>query len=299
MQAHIDSARTLAGSDVSPAIMKVLCADPKDVGAFLGPIVASSKTIPVTRAFDDLYYLGTDFVGSWALSTSKGIILFDALNNTKDAQEIIEPGMRAVGLDPAQIKYIVVMHGHGDHYGGAKYLQEKYRAKVIMSAADWAFAPRWLAEWTKAGGPAAAARFGDIPNRDLTFADGQKLKLGNTSVTLYVTPGHTPGTLSAIIPVKDNGKSHTLSFWGGTALPSDLAGKRQYEHSVERFLKIMEKAKVDGVVSNHPFIDGTSDKVKMVPARKAGDPNPFVMGREAVGRYMGVHLQCVRAAELR
>lgn len=299
LTAHIDSATMLAGSDVSPAIMKVLCSPQKEVSAFLAPILASSKPMPPTAAFDQLYYLGMDFVGSWALKTSDGIILFDALDNTAEAQTIIEDGMRKVGLDPAQIKYIVIMHGHGDHYGGAKYLQEKYHAKVFMSAADWDFAPVWLAAWTKAGGPAAAARFGEIPTRDQNITDGQKLTLGKTTVTIYITPGHTPGTLSAIIPVTDHGKKHVISFWGGTALPPDLAGKQKYQQSVERFVGIIDRAKVDGVISNHPFIDGTSDKVIKIQSRGPKDPNPFVMGHEAVMRYMGVHLQCVKASELR
>ena len=64
-------------------------------------------------------------VGSWALNTSDGIILFDTLNNTEEAQRIIEGGMKTMGLDPTRIKYIVIMHGHADHFGGAKYLQDK------------------------------------------------------------------------------------------------------------------------------------------------------------------------------
>jgi metallo-beta-lactamase class B len=297
--AHIDSARALAGTDISPAIMKVLCAEPKEVGAFLRPIMANSKPMPATRAFDDLYYLGMDFVGSWALNTSDGIIMFDALDNAQEAQDIIEPGLRAVGLDPAQIKYIVVMHGHGDHYGGAKYLQDKYHAKVLMSAADWDFAPRWVVDYTRAAGQAAIDKFGPIPARDQAITDGQRLTLGGTTVTFYVTPGHTPGTLSAIIPVKDRGIPHLLSFWGGTALPPDLAGKQRYEQSLERFMAIVDTANVDGVISNHPFIDGTSDKVVRIGSRQPGEPNPFVVGHPAVNRYMGVHLQCTRASELR
>jgi metallo-beta-lactamase class B len=299
LAAHLDSARMLSGSDISPAIMKVLCAEPKDIGAFLAPIAANSKPMAPTRAFDQLYYLGMDFVGSWALKTSDGIILFDALDNTAEAQSIIEGGMHTLGLDPVQIKYIVIMHGHGDHYGGAKYLQEKYHPKVFMSAADWDFAPVWLAGYAKVVGAAAAAKFGDIPTRDQIITDGEKLTLGNTTVTLYLTPGHTPGSVSAIIPVRDHGKDHVISFWGGTALPPDLAGKQQYQKSVERFLGIIDQAKVDAVISNHPFIDGTSDKVLKIQSRGPNDPNPFVIGHDAVMRYMGVHRQCVEAAEAR
>jgi len=247
------------------------------------------------RAFDDLYYVGTDFVGAWALTTSGGIILFDAMNTTQDARDVIEPGMRSLGLDPARIRMIVVMHGHPDHFGGAKYLQEKYGARVYMSAADWDFAPQWLG----AAGAAVAARYGPVPTRDATAADGQRLTLGGTTVTLFVTPGHTPGTLSALVPVTDGGRRHLVSFWGGTALPNDLAGKRQYEQSVARFSGIVDSANVDAVISNHPFVDGTTDKVVTMRTRRPGDPNPFVVGRDAVRRYMGVHLQCTRAAVLR
>jgi metallo-beta-lactamase class B len=298
LQAHLDSARALAGSDVSPALSTVLCGDPKALPAFLAPIVATSKAMPATKAFDQLYYLGMDFVGAWALTTRDGIILFDALDDAREAEQVIDGGLRSLGLDPAQIKYVVVMHGHGDHYGGAKYLQDKYRAKVLMSAEDWAFAPGWLADYAKASA-AAAARFGPIPGQDGAIQDGQRLTLGGTTVTFYVTPGHTPGTLTAIIPVTDGGVPHTVSFWGGTALPPDLAGKQQYERSLERVVKLVDAAKVDAVISNHPFIDGTKDKVVRIGARKSGEANPFVIGHDAVMRYMGVHLQCTRAAELR
>lgn len=297
--AHVDSARALAGTNVSPALLKVLCADPAEAAAFIGPIAANAKLMPPARAFDNLYFFGTDFVSAWALNTPDGIILFDALNTTREAQDVIEAGLRSLGLDPSTIKYVVIMHGHGDHYGGAKYLQEKYGAKVLMSAADWDYAPRWLADFTKAGGPAAAARFGDIPTRNESVTDGQKLTLGGTTVTLYVTPGHTPGTLSALIPVTDDGTPRLVSFWGGTALPADLAGMRQYERSLERFLGIVDTAKVDAVISNHPFIDGTTDKVVKMGARRPGEPNPFVIGRDGVRRYMGVHLQCARASQRR
>lgn len=299
LQAHLDSAKTLARMDVSPAILKVLCEDPKTVPLFLAPIVASSKIIAPTKAFDDLIYLGMDFVGSWALNTPDGIILFDALDNEQEAKDVIEGGLTKLGLDPARIKDIVIMHGHADHYGGAKYLAEKYHAKVYMSAADWDFAPNWVVDYTKQVGVAGMAKYGPLPTRDQSITDGQKLSLGGATVTFYITPGHTPGTLSAIIPVKDGKQTHILSFWGGTALPADAAGKAQYEKSAERFLKIVDAAKVDGVISNHPFIDGTSDKVKLMAARGAGQPNPFVIGHEAVLRYMGVHLQCVRATQLR
>jgi metallo-beta-lactamase class B len=295
LRAHLDSARALAKNDVSPALTTVLCGDPKALPAFLGPIVANSKPMAPTKAFDQLYYLGMDFVGAWALDTPGGIILFDALDNAREAEDVIEGGLRTLGLDPARIKYVVVMHGHADHYGGAKYLQDKYHANVLMSAEDWEFAPKWWASYPKTG----PVQYGEIPARDGTLPDGSALTLGGTTVRFRVTPGHTPGTLTALIPVTDRGTPHLVSFWGGTALPNDLDGKRQYERSLERVIRTVDSAKVDAVISNHPFIDGTKDKVVAIRTRGPNDPNPFVIGHDAAMRYMGVHLQCTRAAELR
>jgi metallo-beta-lactamase class B len=82
------------------------------------------------KLFDNLTYIGFNDVGAWVVPTSAGIILFDTLNSTDDAMKVIEPEMQKAGFDPAQIKYILVGHGHADHFGGASYLQMKYHAKV-------------------------------------------------------------------------------------------------------------------------------------------------------------------------
>src|SRR2546429_5824821 len=64
-----------------------------------------------------------------------------------------------------------------------------------MSAADWELLGRNASPWPK-------------PRRDLIATDGQRLTLVDTTLTLYLTPGHTPGTISTLIPVTDGGKSH-------------------------------------------------------------------------------------------
>jgi metallo-beta-lactamase class B len=131
------------------------------------------------------------------------------------------------------------------------------------------------------------------------LADGERLTVGDTTVTFYLTPGHTPGTLSAIIPVTDHGTPHLLAFWGGTALPDAPAAKQEYRRSVERFIGLVEAAGADGIVTAHPFVDGTLEKAARLRRRRPGDPHPFVIGRDSVRRYMDVHLRCVQAAELR
>ena len=63
-------------------------------------------------------------VGAWLITTPKGYILFDTLDNAKEAKENIVDEMVKNHLDPKQIKYIIFGHWHGDHTGGAHYMQQ-------------------------------------------------------------------------------------------------------------------------------------------------------------------------------
>src|SRR5436853_6195898 len=90
------------------------------------------------KVFDNLYYVGTQLQSMWAITTSEGIILHDTAYDYM-VEEQVDKGLRKLGLDPAQIKYVIVSHGHGDHYLGAKHLQQTYHPRIIMSEADWNF----------------------------------------------------------------------------------------------------------------------------------------------------------------
>ncbi|MFO1247654.1 MAG: MBL fold metallo-hydrolase [Alphaproteobacteria bacterium] len=87
--------------------------------------------ITPTKLFDNLYSVGQNEVSAQALVTSGGIILFDTLSSEDEARNILVPNMIALGLKPQDIKYVVISHEHGDHYGGAPYLQKTYGAKVV------------------------------------------------------------------------------------------------------------------------------------------------------------------------
>ena len=237
------------------------------------------------KVFDNLYFVGMNEVSAWAVNTTDGIIVLDALYDYSVDDEIAE-GLKKVGLDPTHIKYVVVSHGHGDHSAGAKYLQDRFKAHVLLSATDWDLLDRSR---------------GVRPARDMVASDGQKLALGDTTITMYLTPGHTPGTLSYLIPVKDNGRSHLVAEWGGTAFnfPRTPENFRIYAASAERFGDIVAKAGADAIISNHTTYDGSPRKLPALKARKAGDPNPYVIGADAVKRYLTVAAECAKAWELR
>jgi len=209
--AHVKNARFLAANDLAARNL-VDCSMPPGNAAAGGGALADA---PPTKIFDQLYYLGTNRVATWAIVTSAGIIQIDSLDDAEEAQRVIIGGYRKLGLDPAQMKYLILTHGHNDHFGGAKYLQETYHPRVLMSAADWDMV-------AKLPPPDSGGKFAGVPAREMDITDGQKLTLGNTTLTFYITPGHTPGTVSMLVPVTDTGRRHLLSFWGGSAIPREL-----------------------------------------------------------------------------
>lgn len=302
VESEVAAARRLAGKDFADSLF--LC-EPGNTR--IADMLANGPPwLPPTRAFDNLWYIGNAFVGAWVLKTSEGLILFDANQSEAEVREHLEPGLRSLGLDPADIRYAIITHGHWDHYGGSRYLQERYGTRVGLSAADWDLLDR-----SPPGSLARAPYFGadradrPPPRRDLVVADGQKLKLGDTEVTLLVTPGHTPGTLSALIPVREGGKSYVLSLLGGTAFPRKLEPDEQmggllaFEQSVKRLAELSRKAGAVGLINTHIFVDGSDKRLAHALARKPREPNPFVLGTDKVVRYYGMFQACLRAAEQR
>jgi glyoxylase-like metal-dependent hydrolase (beta-lactamase superfamily II) len=142
----------------------------------------------------------------------------------------------------------------------------------------------------------------------MVATDGQTLTLGDTTVTMYITPGHTYGTISTLIPVKDRGVQHLAAEWGGTAFNwltnrnayitperPDSFWFTTYRTSARRFRDIADKAGADVIIANHTNFDGSKAKLPAVLARKAGDQNPYVIGKDGVQRYMTVAYQCAMA----
>ena len=232
------------------------------------------------RVFDNLYFVGNSSTSAWALTTNAGIIMLEAMSvgNVKDT---VVDGLQKLGLNPADIKYVIVSHGHNDHFGGARYLQQTYGAHVVMSTADW----EHMRTWPQRGTPAP------FPDQDIAVNDGDKITLGDTTVRMVVTPGHTPGTLSPVFPVRDHGTLHKVGYWGGAAfsfLP--VEGLETYLASARRYVDI--DPDIDVELSNHAFADGSLIKMTALAGRKQGESNPFVTGNAGFKRWMNTIIDC-------
>ena len=229
------------------------------------------EALPPMQVFDNLFFLGNGAVSAWLVgSESDGYVLFDALTSNEAAERDIIGGMKTLGLDPAKIKHFIISHGHGDHYGGHRYLSETLGLPVSMSAPDWALVSIL----------GTHPRFGPAPTEGETIEDGQIISLGDTEIKLYVTAAHTPGTISPTITVFDDGAPHQVILWGGTGLNfgPDEVRLREYAKSAARLRDIAREEGVDVFLSNHPARDGSNIAMKALLERQKGDPHPFVKG---------------------
>jgi metallo-beta-lactamase class B len=283
--AHIDAARKLAGDDAwLQAPFNFYCV----AGGARANNAAAPALEPV-KLFDNLYAVGNSEATVYALTTSQGIILIDSGYADRVETEVVA-GLKKVGLDPAAVKFILLGHGHGDHFGGSSYFQEHYGTKVGTTAADW--------DVMYPATPPANAANQVKPKRDLVLAEGQPVTLGDETVTPVTIPGHTPGSLAFIFRVKDGRRTHVAGLFGGTILTVDritTPGVQQYVQSIAHYLDVAKMMKVDVEVQNHAIFDGMPDKLAALKARKAGAPHPFIVTTDRYVKFWSIIAECMQA----
>ena len=306
IDAHISAARAAAGLDYRATFVNLCFAGANPAlanpaaGRLGGAARGAGPTTPDRanwyaspyKVFDNLYWLGTRQHSSWALRTSEGLIILDT-NFAWATQPDIIDDLKALSLDPRQIKYVVISHAHGDHDQGAAELQKQFGAKVVMGGPDWE---------STLQRPATAA--GGVPTRDVTVGrDGMKLTVGDTTIDIIPTPGHTPGTLSYVFPVKDQGRTVMVAYSGGTltgAFGTNGARWDEYIDSQKRIAKAAADAGATVILSNHSEYDNAYTKARLISAkREVGESHPFVVGADAVQRYFTVMIECATASKLR
>ncbi len=304
----VKSAKRAAGLDFPGTFLRICVApDNLDGGAGRGaapPAAGRGAAPPAARAvpdralwyakpykvFDNLYFVGTKIHSSWALTTSDGIILIDTLFDYAIEPEIVE-GLTTLGLDPRQIKYALISHAHGDHDQGAALLQSRYGAKIVMGAPDWD---------STLQRPASAP--GGVPKRDIVVGpEGAKITLGDMTVDMIATPGHTPGTLSYIFPVKDGGRSVVVAYSGGTAFnfPRRAENFAIYRDSQRKMATAAAAARATVVMTNHTEFDRAYDRARIAQLpRAAGEKHPYETDAATVQRYFDMGAACAEAQRL-
>jgi metallo-beta-lactamase class B len=269
---------------------------------------ADDPAIQPAKIFDNVYAIGNVGTVAYVIQTSAGLMMIDALGANQVESDLL-PGFTRLGLDPAQVKTILVAHGHADHFGGSAYFQQKFGSKVYVSAADWTLMetpPRGRGPGAlpppldSARGAVSDSRTAAAPpKRDGELRDGETVTLGNVSVRAVAVPGHTPGSMGFVIPVLDRGERHVAALFGGSWLTPGLLNDeamKTYIASVAHFRQATVDAGADAWLQNHPLMVPFQDWLTRLSSRGRNDMNPFIVGRGEYQKFLDVIEGCSRIA---
>ncbi len=231
--------------------------------------------------FDDLLIIAQKETNCFVLKTSNGLIVIDAIWPSKIVFDAIVDAIKSVSWDPDTIKKLVLTHGHVDHTGCGKYFVETYNAETYLSEVDDIF---WKEHPTKPERPETWKDY----QIDTYIQDGDTITLGDKTIYVYGTPGHTPGCLSYIFPVKEAGETHMAALWGGTTPPWTKNGVKQYLKSLDYFIREANNKNVNVALSNHTAFDNGLERILYSKKRMFYMPNIYIIGQDAFQKYCKV-----------
>ena len=293
IDAHLAAAKRAAGFDFR-GVLGALCvapanAPPHDVAPGPPPLNRWSMYTDPAKVFDDVYFVGTKDRSSWVLPTTEGIILIDTTFEY-ETEEVIVGGLKKLGFDPAGVKYVIISHAHPGEVGGAKLMQDRFGSRIVMGAGDWDSIEKSVNLFPHGQ-----------PKRDIAVNAEQSITLGDRTIQVVPMPGHTGGTLSLIFEVKDNRQPLTVAFSGGTEFNfvNDVPHFDTYIDSASKFAAAASAANATVLMTNQSEFDNAATKIRLLAARRPGEPHPFEVGADGVQRYFKVFDECAQVARLK
>lgn len=222
------------------------------------------------KIFDNVWYVGIQTAAPYLVTTSAGLVLFDA--TWDETADLVLDNIRKAGFNLRDVKYLIITHAHIDHFAGAERVRKATGARVAMSLEDWKETERVQAtpgQGRQNPGPKLA--------RDMVLNDGQTLTVGDTAFKFYVTPGHTPGATSTEFQARDGARRYRVIVPGGLGIPT-AEWSDAYLASTQR-LKML--GPWDVMLPNHSDMmvpKKWRDLEADLKARRPGEPHPAVPG---------------------
>ncbi|SFA68831.1 metallo-beta-lactamase class B [Poseidonocella pacifica] len=244
---------------------------PPDLGGWLNN--PEAQYVEPWSPFDNVDYVGICWVSAWLVHTEEGTVLIDALYGPF-TQTLVD-NIAKTGTDLADIKYVLMTHGHFDHVGGAATLKPLLpNATFVMTQGGWDEAV--AASEESQGGP----RAWDMIEPEMVVADGDRISLGDNTFTVLETPGHTWGTASYVYDVRDEGETYRAITIGGLGLNA-IEGPPQVEafiESLDRMRALTEAGDmgIDVHLTTHGFSNNLDEDRQALADRVDGQPNVMV-----------------------
>ncbi len=246
----------------------------------LDTIKAMEDTTFFTHAliFDDLLIISQNETNCFVLKSTDGLIVIDAIWPKEEVFNAIVTAINDVGWNPYDIKKLVITHGHVDHTGCGKWIVDAFHPTTYLSKSDDLY---WENEPVKKNRPETWKDY----MIDLYVKEGDIIELGDKKLYVYSTPGHTPGGLSFIFNVHDDGQEYMAALWGGSTPPNRMNEIVQYLKSLDHFVGVCEENKVVIALSNHVSLDMGHERIEYSRKRMSYMPNIYIIGEAGFRKY--------------
>jgi len=222
-----------------------------------------NKPFPAHRVIANVYFVGTDALGSFLITTPEGHILINS--DFETTVPIIRTSVEKLGFKFSDIKILLGSHAHGDHMQGDALVKEYTGAKVMAMEQD---VPA-LKKMTPGGKPHPIDRI---------LKDGDEVKLGGTTLVAHLTAGHTPGCTTWTFKVKDGDKTYDVLILGSIGVNPGyvLVNNKDYPQIADdyvRSFKVLRALPCDVFLASHGSFYGLPEKYAKLDK---GGPNPFI-----------------------
>jgi len=233
------------------------------------------------RVVGNIYYVGSEGLSAWLITSSEGHVLLDS-GPSADGAKLIESNIATLGFKLSDVKILINSHAHFDHAGGMAQLKADTGAKVWASRPD-------------APALEKGRHFGDNANGltpfpavkvDRTFGDGQKLKLGETSLVAHITPGHTIGCTAWTMAVTEKGRPLNVTFPCSLSVAGNvLVGNKTHKGIVADYRSTFAKLRTIPTDVMLPAHEEQGDLLAKRQKYLRGDLNAFIDPTE-LGRFV-------------
>lgn len=244
-----------------------------------------SRYVHPFRIFGNVWYVGDSWVCVHLIDTGDGLLLLDGGNI--GATAMLVNAIWEAGFNPADVRWMVLSHGHLDHIGGAVFFRRMFGTKLYLGEPD----ARNYREHPELSLVQDSGSLGhDVFEVDHEITDGETIRFGNTEIQFFLVPGHTDGVISAFFDVADGERTLRAGYYGGFGFNTlqksylDDIGDTEYEMR-KTYLKSLEKVRnqhVDLFLGNHCVNNDTLGRAQRL---RAGDKDAFIDDK-AWGEYL-------------
>jgi metallo-beta-lactamase class B len=227
------------------------------------PHATFNKPFPPFKVMDNIYFVGTEDLGTFLITTPAGHILINSDFETTVPQ--IRASVERLGFKFTDIKILLGSHAHGDHMEADALVKELTGAQVVVMEQD---VPA-LSRMTSQGKPHPM---------DRVIHDGEEIKLGGVTVVAHLTPGHTKGCTTWTLKAQEKGKTYNVVILGSIGVNPGyiLVNNKDYPQIADDYVrgfKVLRALPCDVFLGSHSRFYGMPEKYARL---KDGGPNPFI-----------------------